>query len=110
MVPCIQPRKTAAHCLNRQRPTPKVFVVDACDLDLSPCRRFDISGNPDHVIVIKIESWHRIIALWFFRLFLNGNRLSVLVKLHNTILSGITHIISKYRSAAFLRRNTQQQL
>ena len=55
MIPRIQPCKTAAERFDTQLSSLQIFVIDACNFDLSPCRGFYIRRNIYDIIVIKIE-------------------------------------------------------
>ena len=102
MVSRIQPCKAASQCFYLQSAAGKIFIVDACDLDLTTGRRFYICRDLHNIIIIEIQTRNRIIALWLIRLFLDGKCLAVFIKFYNAVFSRISDIIAKDRSTLFL--------
>ena len=93
-----------------QIPSAKICIIDGCDLDLPTCGRLDVFRNLHHVVIVKVKSRHRVIGLRMLRLFLDGQRLAVLIEFHDAVLSRVSDIIAEDRRTVFLFRALRRTL
>ena len=70
----IEPGKTTAKDLDIEVATFQVGAVDVGDLELAACRRLDVGGDVEDVIVVKVEPGDRDIRLRMLGLFLDRQR------------------------------------
>ena len=101
MIAGVQPCKASSQCFHTQGSSLQILVVDAGNFNFTPCGGFYVFRNLHYIIVIKIKTRHRIIALGMLRLFFDGKSLAVFIKLHYTVLSRISYIIAENRRALF---------
>ena len=64
---------------------------------VSPRLRYMLSYF-HHLIMIEVQAYHSIIALWMLRLLLDAQAIALLIKLCHTISLRITYTIAKYSS------------
>ena len=102
MVSCIQPCKASSQSFYLQSSSVQIFVINACDLNFTSCRRLHIFCDLHYIIVVEVKSRNRIIGLRMLRFFLNGKSLAVFVKLYYAVLSGISYIITEDSCSLFL--------
>ena len=100
----IQPSKALSQKLYIQSSLFQVHSIQIRNLKLISRRWFQTLGKFHNIIIIEVKSGDTIITLWFLRLLLDGNCLSIRIKLNNTKAFRIIHIISKHRSFFLLFR------
>ena len=81
MCSCIQPCKSSSQCLYSQFLIFQEYLIDSGNFILSTSRRLNGSRHFYHLIGIKIQTRHRIIALGMLRLLLDGDGVELIVEL-----------------------------
>ena len=61
----IEPGVAAPHHFNGQLLLLKIDAVNVGDLEFTAVRGFDIFGDLNHLVIVEIESRHRVVGLWF---------------------------------------------
>jgi hypothetical protein len=100
MRPGIQPGMTSAQALDRQVPSFQVGGIHRSDLQFAPGRRLHLMGDLHHVVIIKIEAGDGIIGFRPGGFFLNGKRVAILIKFHDTKTLRVADVVAKDRRAA----------
>lgn len=109
MRPGIQPGMTSAQALDRQVPSFQVGGIHRSDLQFAPGRRLHLMGDLHHVVIIKIEAGDGIIGFRPGGFFLNGKRVAILIKFHDTKTLRVADVVAKDRCAACFRSSPPQK-
>ena len=110
MRPRIEPSRTAAQKLYTQPPLPKIFRIYRRDLQLASGRRRYAFRNRNNVIILKIQPRYRIVRLRSRRLLLNRKHIPTLIKLHNSVILRVRHLIAEDKRAILQLRRLLQSL
>ena len=81
----------------------KVHTVNVCNFQLAARRGLDVGCNVTHLLVVKIQTSHGVVALWIFGFFFNAQGFLLRIKVHHTIALWVLHMVSKDTGTGGLR-------
>jgi len=102
--PGIQPRKTSSEQSHPQFTIFKELLVNRSYFQFTSSRWFYISSHIHNLIRIKIQSDNCIVRFRRCGFFFNTQRITVFIKVNDTITLRIIHIIAKHCSLLLLLR------
>ncbi len=95
----IQPGHAPVEDADMQLAAVQVLAVDIGNFVFAPGGRFEVLGDGDNFIVVKIEPGHGVVGFGLRRLFLNGDGATVFVEFHDAIAFRIVDGRGKDHSA-----------
>ena len=95
----IQPAEPSTEQLHREFTLAQIMQIHIGYFQLTPGRWSYGLSHRHHILVIKIETGHRIAGFWITWFFLNTNHLVLAIKLHNAITLRVTNQVAKNNAA-----------
>ena len=105
----IEPSVATPHDLDSQLLLLQIVRVDRGDLEFSAGGGLDRGCDIANLIVVKIKTRDRVVALRRSRLFLDAERTLVGIELDDAITLRIRHVIRKHRRARIARCGAAHQ-
>ena len=92
---CVQPGEALSQKFYVELFVFQVDSVEVGDLVLAAGGGFEVLGVLDDAAVVEIQSGHAVVALGMLGFFLDGNGISVFVKLNNAEALGVIDIVAE---------------
>src|SRR5450830_106884 len=104
----IEPSVTTPHDLDIQLLALQIYPVDVSNFQFAARRWLQLGGNLDDLIIVKIQTSHRIVTLRCERLFFQAGGLAVGIEIDDAIALRVLHMIGKHGGAGLMRRRLLQ--
>ena len=91
----VEPGETAAEGLDFQLAVLQETLVDGGDFQFATCRGFDGLGYVHHLVGVKVETYHSVVALGLLRFLLDAEAVAVFIELGHTVPLGVGHPVAE---------------
>ncbi|MNF86875.1 hypothetical protein D3C84_693250 [compost metagenome] len=95
----VQPGEAAAEQFDIEVAALQVHLVDAGDFQLAPSGRPHLPGDLHHAVVVEVQAGDGELGLGLERLFLDGDRMLLVIELDHTKALRVLHLIAEHGGA-----------